>query len=679
MMKSYKDLVKSTFNDVSTRLSIEKDTVPTKPDDIIRCLSDTFFDSFIEVAGNSLKEKYVVFSYVSKVINKLNQRTYSPLCRANEIVNFGFVIFCDSYIGNIIQVVLAPYYVKEIKPKWDSNTLASYVCDGIKFYSYVNCGYSFYVKKDELKSAIACIKKLLLTKYGDQQCVSSQGDGTQAVIKMSSDHSIVNVNDDIIMLDTVASIARKKEKFAILIYGEPGTGKSVFSRLLAKKLAKSYVRFDLSSPVSTHTFVKIAEFLQPDCIIIDDIDRSLVSPGMLISTIDSLRQHTKYIIASANNLKSIDPAARRPGRFDFVMPLQKLDESVRRSVLGDELMNLYGERLESWSISYLADLAHAYKNMSEEEAATVYMNLWRRWRAEHGKLRNYMSNVMIVDGMNFFHRARSGFDRGENSVIFNFMRNFRFLVEQLKPTRIYFVLEGKPKKRKALFDSYKLNRVIEPGSQKEKDMMPFYRQVNETVELLMKYFPVSVIRHPENECDDVIFNMINRSSKTANWTVVSNDSDFKQLLDCFDNVRIYNPMKKEYVERDEYNYVTWKSLRGDPSDNIPKVDGMTDAKAAKIASDASLLEIFLTQDKVTLEQFERNWNLITFETWSDEDANKLVSSSPERDWSKVKEMFEFYGFASLVKEKPWEKFVSTFDPLWGQRVLVILLCQSINL
>jgi 5'-3' exonuclease len=269
--------------------------------------------------------------------------------------------------------------------------------------------------------------------------------------------------------------------------------------------------------------------------------------------------------------------------------------------------------------------------------------------------------ILVIDGMNFLHRARSGFTLGDHAVRYNFFRNLRALVEQHSPTRVYFVLEGHPKKRYELLPEYKANRKVAVGTPEFEEMKKFHEQVDLAVNLLTQYFPVSVIRHPDYECDDVIYNLIKRSSTTVPWIVVSNDSDFTQLLDEFEHVKLYNPMKKEFVTKCDYDYVTWKALRGDPSDNVPGI--FSDARALELVNDpVALSEVFSNDEHA--KAFTRNYALIKFPEWTDDERKLMTSSEPHRDWNAVGTVFSVWEFKSMLKEKYWERFTSTFDSLW---------------
>jgi len=273
--------------------------------------------------------------------------------------------------------------------------------------------------------------------------------------------------------------------------------------------------------------------------------------------------------------------------------------------------------------------------------------------------------ILAIDFMNIAHRARSGFKLGPAPVVFNFFRQFKSLVDRFKPNRVYVVLEGKPVKRYEALAEYKANRKVEADDPRAEELAQFFKQKDVIVDLLTKYFPVSVVRHPTSECDDTIANLIRTSSTAVDWVIVSSDTDFTQVLHDRPNVRLYNPVQDKFVEAPaDYDYCVWKALRGDATDNIPGIPGVGDKTAAKLASDPNLLAEFIYRPEVK-PIFERNYNLVRFQEWSEEERLQMTSSSPTADWDAIKSVFEGYGFNSMVKDGSWQKYVSSFENLWG--------------
>lgn len=274
--------------------------------------------------------------------------------------------------------------------------------------------------------------------------------------------------------------------------------------------------------------------------------------------------------------------------------------------------------------------------------------------------------ILAIDFMNQAHRARSGFQLGPAPVVFNFFRQFKALVDQFKPTRVYVALEGRPVHRYEALGDYKANRKVEADDPRAKELEKFFKQKDIIVDLLQKHFPVSVVRHATSECDDTLANLMKRSSSAVDWVLVSSDTDFIQLLQDHSNLKLYNPVQKKFVEAPEYDYVVWKALRGDPSDNIPGVPGIGDKTAEKIALDPSLFREHVSNPDMELI-FSRNYDLIRFKEWTSVEADEMTSSSPIKNWDAVKDVFAGYGFSSVVKDGSWQKFTSAFDNLWGNQ------------
>lgn len=273
--------------------------------------------------------------------------------------------------------------------------------------------------------------------------------------------------------------------------------------------------------------------------------------------------------------------------------------------------------------------------------------------------------ILAIDFMNQAHRARSGFQLGPAPVVYNFFRQFKALVDQFKPTMIYIGLEGRPVHRYEAMGEYKANRKVEPDDPRAKELEKFFKQTNVIVDLLQKHFPVSVVRHPTYECDDTLANLVKRSSPTTDWVIVSSDTDFIQLLQDHPNLKLYNPIQKKFVEAPEYDYVIWKALRGDATDNIPGMPGIGDKTAEKIALDPDLLKEHVAKSDVE-SIFNRNYDLIKLKAWTEEEAGQMTSSSPAKNWDAVKEVFADYGFNSMVKEGSWEKITDSFESLWNK-------------
>lgn len=264
--------------------------------------------------------------------------------------------------------------------------------------------------------------------------------------------------------------------------------------------------------------------------------------------------------------------------------------------------------------------------------------------------------VLILDAYMLIHRARSGFLKGDNPIIYNFFRGLRPLVEKFEPDEVIFALEGTPKARLELDENYKGNRVQDPNDAKWKE---FVRQRDRIIEMVKFYLPFRVARCPDHEADDLIAHFARaRSDDGCEVVIISADTDFIQLLQEGRDIKLWNPISKSFREPPDYDYVVWKALRGDSSDNITGVPGVGDKTAERLCKDANLFEEKM-QDGATRALVERNIEMIRMPDIESE----IIEFAPFSDWAGLKDAFGALGFRSMVKENSWKKYEQTFKSL----------------
>ena len=263
--------------------------------------------------------------------------------------------------------------------------------------------------------------------------------------------------------------------------------------------------------------------------------------------------------------------------------------------------------------------------------------------------------VLLVDGYNMMYRARSGWAKGDNPIVFNFFRSLRATIDKFKPDVAYFVLEGRPIQRLETMAEYK-------GNREHHDRDDFIRQRRLIISLLKEKFPIHVVRHPHYECDDVLAALARVTHADDDVIVVSSDTDLYQLLSGDKSIELYNPVKKEFVDPPEFDYVSWKALRGDSSDNIPGIRGIGDKRARDLVDNPEALKSFLEQ-KNHLEVFQRNVDMIRFHELNPAEMSELERNVPSSDWSGLKQLFDDMKFFAITNVKSWSKFTSTFDKL----------------
>ena len=264
---------------------------------------------------------------------------------------------------------------------------------------------------------------------------------------------------------------------------------------------------------------------------------------------------------------------------------------------------------------------------------------------------------LILDANNLLFRARhSCFNRVyENVIIHAFFRSLKPIVEKFSPTHVYFVLDGKPKKRLDMLPEYKGNRTYH-------DRDGFGAQRKEIIKIVKEQFPFVTLRHPEAEADDVIAHLVLESIPFAHEKViVSSDTDFIQLCQDAPLTKLYNPITKSFREPPDYPYAVWKAFRGDGADNIAGIRGIGNKRAAVLASDEVAREQFFKKRDDTRKIFARNIDLIALAAF--EDTSPLQISFGQKDTSLVLETFTSLGFKSMITPNAWQKYAAPFEGL----------------
>lgn len=215
---------------------------------------------------------------------------------------------------------------------------------------------------------------------------------------------------------------------------------------------------------------------------------------------------------------------------------------------------------------------------------------------EQGTGSNKNSHILIIDGLNTFIRVFSAVpalnDDGMHiGGVTGFLRSVASAIRQHKPTRCIIVFDGKggSARRKSLYPNYKANRAVktkfnryEEFASLQDEQASMKQQFGRMVEYL-QCLPITTMAIDHIEADDAIAYIANEifTEPENRITIVSTDRDFLQLVNK--RITVWSPVKKimytPAVMREEFgldskNYLLYRALTGDKSDNIPGVNGI---------------------------------------------------------------------------------------------------------
>tara|TARA_Y100000287_G_C14195189_1_gene342338 strand:- start:418 stop:1263 length:846 start_codon:yes stop_codon:yes gene_type:complete len=276
-----------------------------------------------------------------------------------------------------------------------------------------------------------------------------------------------------------------------------------------------------------------------------------------------------------------------------------------------------------------------------------------------------MKNIMIIDAYNMIHRCRfqwgGGLADGEFQVVYNFLRTLRSTIDQFKPDKVYFPLDGKPSARLEVYPEYKGTRrqpLTDPAEIAYWNS--FKRQKREIIDFVTTNLPVTSLFHPNYECDDLVLHIVDNYHPEDYSIIISSDTDFIQILNKYpETVQLYNPVSSAYRQNTEYDYVSWKAMVGDKSDNIPGVKGIGKKTASKILGTKGELAKRLEDSKFSSE-YNASYDLIKLYP-VDEEGLELYEGTFNEDI--VRNEFERMEFSSMLKDTYFDKFKETFTDL----------------
>jgi transitional endoplasmic reticulum ATPase len=212
----------------------------------------------------------------------------------------------------------------------------------------------------------------------------------------------------------------------VLLYGPPGTGKTLLAKAVANESQAHFIsisgpeimsKFYGESEARLREIFKEAREKSPSIIFVDEIDsiapkreevtgeveRRVVS--QMLSLMDGLEARGKVIvIAATNRPNAIDPALRRPGRFDREIEIKVPDKKGRKDILAIHSRNM--PLSDDVNVEKISSVSHGYvgadlEYLCKEAAMKCLRRLLPELNMEEEKLPPETLDKLIVNNEDF--------------------------------------------------------------------------------------------------------------------------------------------------------------------------------------------------------------------------------------------------------------------------------------
>jgi DNA polymerase-1 len=223
---------------------------------------------------------------------------------------------------------------------------------------------------------------------------------------------------------------------------------------------------------------------------------------------------------------------------------------------------------------------------------------------------------LIIDGSNLLFRAywiAESQPKFINSVgdwtgpVYLFLKSVKSLQDKFKPTETWLCWD-----KKLNYPSSNYRKQLAAETYKQNRDSELANKVHEQHSLIEPWLSVLGIKQMYPwvlEADDIISWLT--KEKCISSTIVSVDKDMLQLVDS--NTDFFNPIKKKLINLENFEeemgvkidqFVLYKSLLGDSSDNIDGIDGYGPVKSKRLVTEGydGVVKVLSDEDKNKLDK-----------------------------------------------------------------------------
>jgi hypothetical protein len=348
----------------------------------------------------SMREAPNVADYIDLAFSckETVEELMGPQTPSSYFANDDWQPFFNSAFHEFIIDLISHIHPKKIRTVKSSGTSSAFVAeiDDCRFgwaTTAERIDY-FCIGRGGSEKAFKIVEKMFWTQYKTNQIIVGVEKDKLSIKEDVSHTELVKYKKSIEYTEYIKEFFKQGVSRSILFYGPPGSGKSSCVKGIISCLNARSVRFTDLESINNSLIAEIIRAFNPDAIVLEDIDHNSNEEVVdLLDKLEDFNNQKKLIFATANQVSKLDNALLRPGRFDEVVEIKKLDEEVLRALVGNDEQIL--KITKDFPVAFTVELLKRIKVLGKEKALSNMDDL--------------VARIENLDQINYELRADGGY------------------------------------------------------------------------------------------------------------------------------------------------------------------------------------------------------------------------------------------------------------------------------